>query len=97
VLVHAGKVDEPSRTGMAVSEVLAVLDAISATGCRFWVQGGWGVDALVGHQTRPHRDVDVDIDAAYEDTVLSALAGLGYTVETDWRPSRVELVAPSRG
>lgn len=29
--------------------------------------------------------------------VLAVLADLGYVVETDWRPVRVELVAPGRG
>jgi lincosamide nucleotidyltransferase A/C/D/E len=41
--------------------------------------------------TRPHRDVDVDFDAACEDAVLEALADLGYSIETDWRPNRVTL------
>jgi hypothetical protein len=25
-------------------------------------RGGWGVDTLLGRQTRAHRDVDIDID-----------------------------------
>lgn len=78
---------------MSGSHVLEVLDAVRSVGCRFWLEGGWGVDALVGRQTRPHRDVDVDFDADYEDDVLKALADLGYSIETDWRPNRVELTA----
>jgi lincosamide nucleotidyltransferase A/C/D/E len=78
---------------MTLADVMAVLDAVRSVGCRFWLEGGWGVDALVGHQTRPHRDVDLDFDADFEDDVLDALAGLGYAVETDWRPNRVELAA----
>ena len=82
---------------MCVREVLAVLGALETAGCRLWLEGGWGVDALVGYQTRPHRDVDVDIDAECEEAALAALAELGYVVETDWRPNRVELAAPGRG
>ncbi len=82
---------------MALQEVHRVLDAVAAVGCRFWLEGGWGVDALVGRQTRPHRDVDIDIDAVYEAPVLLALDELGYEIETDWRPNRVELAAPGRG
>lgn len=82
---------------MSLADVLTVLDAVRSVGCRFWLEGGWGVDALVGRQNRPHRDVDVDIDGAFEDDVLATLAGLGYAIETDWRPNRVELVAPGRG
>jgi lincosamide nucleotidyltransferase A/C/D/E len=79
--------------GMSLSDVIAVLAAVRSVGCRFWLEGGWGVDALVGHQTRPHRDVDLDFDAEFETDLLEVLAGLGYAVETDWRPNRVELVA----
>jgi lincosamide nucleotidyltransferase A/C/D/E len=88
--------DVPSPS-MALAEVLVVLQALDIVGCRHWLEGGWGVDALVGRQTRPHRDLDVDFDAAYEAEALAALQELGYVVETDWRPNRVELVAPARG
>jgi lincosamide nucleotidyltransferase A/C/D/E len=90
-----GRVNDAA--GMGLAEVLAVLGAVRSVGCRFWIEGGWGVDALVGQQTRPHRDVDIDIDGAFEGQVLAALGELGYVVETDWRPNRVELVAPGRG
>lgn len=83
--------------GMSLEEQLAVLERVRSVGCRFWLEGGWGVDALVGHQTRPHRDVDLDVDGAFEDDVLAALGDLGYAIETDWRPNRVELAAPGRG
>lgn len=82
---------------MKVDQVLAVLDTVRSLGCRFWLEGGWGVDALVGRQTRPHRDLDLDVDASYEQQVLDALHELGYVIETDWRPNRVELAAPGRG
>jgi lincosamide nucleotidyltransferase A/C/D/E len=82
---------------MDLKRMLAVLDTVRSIGCRFWLEGGWGVDALVGHQTRPHRDVDLDIDGAFEDEVLTALHDMGYAIEMDWRPNRVELAAPGRG
>jgi lincosamide nucleotidyltransferase A/C/D/E len=77
-----------------VGDVLAVLDALRGVGCRAWLGGGWGVDALVGRQTREHRDVDLALDAGHEAAALAALGVLGYVVETDWRPVRVELAAP---
>ena len=39
--------------------VLAVLDLLAAAEVRAWVAGGWGVDALLGRQTRPHCDIDL--------------------------------------
>ena len=83
--------------GMVFEELLAVLAAVRAAGCRYWLEGGWGVDALVGRQTRLHRDVDIDIDGDFEDEVLTALLDLGYTIESDWRPNRVELAGADRG
>ena len=82
---------------MTVEEALAVQDTVRSVGCRFWLEGGWGIDALAGRQTRPHRDVDLDVDAAHEQQVLDALHERGYVIETDWRPNRVELGAPGRG
>src|SRR5436305_838045 len=87
-------------TGMPAGEVLAVLDTLAACGYqRVWLGGGWGVDALVGRQTREHRDVDLALDVTGQpggaDLVeaVIALASRGYAVETDWRPSRLELAA----
>ena len=30
-------------------------------GLAFWIDGGWGVDALLGEQTRPHSDLDLAV------------------------------------
>jgi lincosamide nucleotidyltransferase A/C/D/E len=75
-------------------DVIQVLDALDGAGVRHWVGGGWGVAALVGRQTRPHRDLDLNVDAEDLGSCLAALGELGYAPETDWLPSRVELRAP---
>ncbi|MEJ7691059.1 MAG: hypothetical protein WKF76_11865 [Nocardioidaceae bacterium] len=82
---------------MEQDEVLAILGALEATGTRLWVAGGWGVDALVGRQTRAHRDLDLLVDAQRLEECLGLLAARGYAVETDWLPVRVEVVAAERG
>jgi len=41
------------------SRVLALLNALDAASVSAWVAGGWGVDALIGHQTRRHYDLDL--------------------------------------
>lgn len=78
---------------MQLSEVLAVLDALDDAGIRHTLVGGWGVDALVGRQTRDHRDLDIAVDAAQLDASLQVLADLGYHPETDWLPIRIEVAA----
>jgi lincosamide nucleotidyltransferase A/C/D/E len=86
-----------ANQGMNLGEVLAVLADLAEAGCAVWVAGGWGVDALVGQQTRLHRDLDLAVDARIETMALRILERRGYRVETDWRPVRVELIAEGRG
>jgi lincosamide nucleotidyltransferase A/C/D/E len=38
-----------------------LLEQLAAVGPA-WVGGGWGVDALVGRQTRSHADLAVDTE-----------------------------------
>lgn len=63
---------------MDASDVLDVVDALSAAGVRFWVHGGWGVDALVGEQTRPHLDLDLTIRSEDLSPYLRAMIGHGF-------------------
>ena len=44
---------------MHAADVAAVILALADAGVEVWVEGGWGVDALVGEETRPHKDVDL--------------------------------------
>ena len=44
---------------MPAREVVAVLDALGWRGVAVWIDGGWGVDALLGRKTRPHADLDI--------------------------------------
>jgi len=37
------------------------LDLFDTLGIRVWIDGGWGVDALLAEQTRPHEDLDIVI------------------------------------
>jgi lincosamide nucleotidyltransferase A/C/D/E len=78
-------------------EVERVLDGFASRGVRHWVAGGWGVAALVGTQTREHRDLDLAVDAEDLDTCLEALGLLGYVRETDSLPVRVEYAAADHG
>lgn len=74
-----------------------ILDLLDELNIRYWVDGGWGVDVLIGRQTREHRDVDIDFDADFEGILIKTLEKAGYEITTDWRPSRVELFHPRHG
>lgn len=53
-----------------------------------WIAGGWGIDALVGEQTREHRDLDLLHRREQEPEVVAALSKAGFGETVDWRPVR---------
>ncbi|HEX4929598.1 MAG TPA: hypothetical protein VFV62_02735 [Gaiellaceae bacterium] len=63
---------------MDARDACAALDALEAAGIRVVVSGGWGVDALLGEQTREHDDLDVHVSIDDLESVCNALATLGY-------------------
>ena len=79
------------EAGMPAEEVLAVVDWLEARGVVHVITGGWAVDALVERATRPHRDLDVIVEAGACDGLTRWLRGRGYEVVVDWLPIRVEL------
>ncbi|MBI3619991.1 aminoglycoside nucleotidyltransferase [Candidatus Roizmanbacteria bacterium] len=46
---------------MEDKEVVALYRQLKEKGIEIWIDGGWGVDALLGIQTREHEDVDIVI------------------------------------
>lgn len=63
---------------MTGHDVLRVLDALHVNGVSPVIEGGWGVDALLGRQTRAHIDVDLIVTEAERDDTIVTLDGLGY-------------------
>lgn len=80
---------------MTADDVLSVLARLRAAGAEIWVGGGWGIDALVGRETRPHRDLDLMHRIEQEPTVVAALAEAGFAQTLDWRPVRFVVTHPS--
>lgn len=79
---------------MRANQLLDLLDRLGAVAPVLFIGGGWGVDALVGRQTRPHGDVDVLPDAPSLPAALALLDGLGFAVTEDWLPVRIEVAHP---
>lgn len=46
--------------------------------CDFWLDGGWGVDALLKRQTRPHSDIDIVIEKRQADMLVPRLYAEGF-------------------
>ncbi len=49
----------PSANMSSKKDALELYWALDRLGIKIWIDGGWGVDALLGEQTRPHKDVDI--------------------------------------
>jgi lincosamide nucleotidyltransferase A/C/D/E len=73
------------------NQLLDLIDRLLGVTPVVWVGGGWGVDALVGRQTRPHGDLDVVVDAPSLPAVRALLDGLRFVVTEDWLPVRIEV------
>lgn len=84
--------DRAERRETSAAAVQRVLDSLTDAGVETWVSGGWGVDALVGRQTRPHRDIDLLVPLRHTLQAYEALSGAGFWLVTDWFPTRFEVV-----
>lgn len=73
---------------MGARDVLTIVERLDAAGVAVWLDGGWGIDALVGEQTRDHDDLDVVIALGDAQAAREALAPLGYRLVEDELPTR---------
>ena len=76
---------------MDVDDVVDLLAALDDPGVGYWLDGGWGVDCLLGEQTRPHSDLDLVLPRADLARVTTLLLSRGYVVIRDGLPTSVAL------
>jgi lincosamide nucleotidyltransferase A/C/D/E len=102
--------DHPARSGfgicttsdtvaamMTAGDVLRVLRALEDQGVTVWLSdGGWGVDALLGKQTRPHNDLDVIVSLDHVPTLRDVLAAQGFRL-TEGQPPLCFVLADDHG
>jgi len=74
---------------MTDSDVIEVVGRLEEAGLNVWLDGGWGVDALLDEQTRAHDDLDLVVELPATDDILALLTSLGFRVSTDERPTRL--------
>jgi lincosamide nucleotidyltransferase A/C/D/E len=68
---------------MRAQDVVEILDCLGVAGVRVWLDGGWGVDALIGRQTRGHDDLDLVIPLGESDLARRAFTVLGFELIED--------------
>lgn len=67
--------DEPEMTADDVIEMVRLLNQNNIDVC---IDGGWGVDALLGEQTRSHSDLDIAVQHKDVAQVRALLEARGY-------------------
>ena len=76
---------------MEAEMVVRILAALRDASVWVCVDGGWGVDALLGLQSRPHRDLDLIVNLAEVETACSVLAEVGLSRRPGGSPSNIVL------
>ncbi|MEO6711971.1 MAG: hypothetical protein ABIM89_00915 [Mycobacteriales bacterium] len=69
---------------MSALDVVALEHALRDAGLAWCVVGGWGVDALLGYESRPHKDLDVLLPLSYLEPTLALLADDGFRLSMVW-------------
>jgi lincosamide nucleotidyltransferase A/C/D/E len=67
---------------MTVGDVVVFLNLMEENGINVVVDGGWGVDALLGYQSRRHLDLDIAIAHCDVSALRKALGPVGYVEVT---------------
>jgi lincosamide nucleotidyltransferase A/C/D/E len=81
------------RLPMSAEDVVALLALME--GIDVWLDGGWGVDALLGEQTREHDDLDLVVARSDVPSLIEALRQDGYEVAKGQLPTCIVLLDPA--
>jgi hypothetical protein len=88
-------VDIPSRS---LDELFAVCRFLADFPCRWWLGGGWTIDAWFGTQSRDHEDIEICVARQDQDTIFAYCAAWQFftPVNDQWAPlpSDERLLAP---
>jgi lincosamide nucleotidyltransferase A/C/D/E len=73
---------------MRAEDVIALYTLLLERGVQVWVDGGWGIDALLNQQTRPHKDFDAFVQFDDLATMTDVLAERGFMLKEIWSENR---------
>ena len=67
---------------MTADAVVDLLRLFEDEGVEVWLDGGWAVDAALGEQTRPHKDLDIILRIKDVPKIRQILDGRGFREQT---------------
>lgn len=80
------------ETHVSEHDIVRLLDLLDTKDVIPWIDGGWGIDALLGRQTRRHGDLDLVIEDRHEAATLSVLRAEGFREDPMWFTTPVHTV-----
>ncbi len=84
--------DRQPRLAMGARDLIRIVDLLERAGVTVWIDGGWGVDALLGEQTREHDDIDLVVELVHVPSLIAALTSDGYELVAGSSPTSFVLV-----
>ena len=69
---------------MSADEVADLYKTLLGAGVQLWLGGGWGIDALLQRETRPHKDLDAFVALSDLSALARSLSRRGFTLKTIW-------------
>lgn len=69
-----------SKPEMSAAALVELLELFERAGIPVWLDGGWGVDALLREQTRAHKDVDIVLPVGDVPKLRALLSERGFAV-----------------
>ncbi len=78
---------------MPAESAVAVVEALDTADVDAWVDGGWGIDALLSRERRQHGDLDLVVRLDQVGAAAAALRHLGFAPAVDVLPVRLVLAA----
>jgi lincosamide nucleotidyltransferase A/C/D/E len=73
---------------VSAEDVISIYQRLLAEGIQIWLVGGWGIDALLEEQTRPHKDLDVIMLLDDVVRMRELLERDGYSLKMLWSENR---------
>ena len=69
-------------------DVIQIVDFLKTNGIHIWLTGGWGIDTLLGQQTRDHKDLDILVQRDDLQKTTHLFNTNGYSLKEIWSENR---------
>jgi len=73
---------------VCAEDAIGIYQRLLKHGIQVWLTGGWGIDALLGEQTRPHKDLDLIVLLDDVVRMRELLGQEGYDLKELWPENR---------